>query len=110
MIAISNKEAARQTKAQEKKRAEQRRNLALDAMIVSGAIIIIIFGLGMDWFDHLKLNALFGRLGFDLRQHWKSWEFGALLWTFLFVLYYFLTVSLDAKKHRAMVRLSLVLL
>src|SRR5215212_6222974 len=79
-------------------------------MIVSGAIIIIIFGLGTDWFDHLKLNALFGRLGFDLRQHWKSWEFGALLWTFLFVLYYFLTVSLDAKKHRAMVRLSLVLL
>jgi len=104
------KDLGKKKVSSEAKERVERKNLALDAMIVSGAIIIITFGLGTDWFDTLRLNDLFGRLGFDLRHHWKSWEFGALLWTLLFVIYYFVTVELDTKKHRAMVRVSLILL
>jgi hypothetical protein len=106
----AKKALAKKARTEAKQRAERNKNLALNAMIVSGVVIIITFGLGTDWFDALKLNALFGHLGFDLRHHWKSWEFGALSWTLLFVVYYFITVELDTKKHRAMVRVSLILL
>ena len=110
MSAPTPKDLAKKAKADARQRAERKRNLALNAMILSGLAIIITFGFCSARFDAWKLNAFFHHLGFTVEHHWKSWELGALLWTFIFVFYYFLTVSFDVQKHKVMVRLSLLCL
>ncbi|MEK6409795.1 MAG: hypothetical protein AABN34_22955 [Acidobacteriota bacterium] len=76
-----------QTRPEAKQIDKERPDLWLSITIGAGAVIIIIFG----FFMHLLKM-----LGWNL-QHSESWEVGALSWTALFVVYYFLTLKL-AKK------------
>ena len=110
MSAPTAKHPVKNTKAEDRQRAERRRKLALNAMILSGLLVIFTFGFCTARFDAWKINALFGYFGFTVDHHWKSWELGALLWTFIFVFYYFLTVEFNVQKHKVMVRLSLICL
>lgn len=76
-----------QTQPDAKRSDKRRQDLWLSITIGAGAVIIIIFGFCL----HL-LNAL----GWNL-QHSQSWEVGALSWTALFVVYYFVTLKLTKK-------------
>lgn len=60
----------------------------LDITIYVGAVIIFVFGGCMHLLNYFGWNL----------QHSESWELGALLWTALFVVYYFFTLKLVGKN------------
>ena len=67
---------------------KDKQDLLLDVTIYAGSVIIFVFG---------GCTHLLNYFGWNLR-HSESWELGALLWTALFVFYYFYTLKLVGKN------------
>jgi hypothetical protein len=61
----------------------------LNITIYAGALIILVFGGCTHFLNYLGWNL----------QHSESWELGALLWTALFVVYYFYTLELVGQSR-----------
>jgi cation transport ATPase len=81
---------AKQTQAELNRTENNNKDRWLNITIVAGAIIIFVFGYGLHLFQYLGIKTNL--------QHWESWELGALLWTVLFILYYFATLKLVNKN------------
>jgi hypothetical protein len=84
-------------KLQEKRSDLDRLNVALLVVGISGAMIILFAG----FFKHLLSNPIPGL------THSQTWQFCAVIWTILFLIYYFFKWKMAANQHWVAVSLFL---